>query len=214
MSPAPSGLARSERAQLCNLFDQVGPDAPTLCEGWRTADLAAHLVVREQNPLAMPGMFWGPAEPLTRRLMDRQLADGNWTELVDRVRRGPQRATMSAVPGLDQAMNGMEFFVHHEDVRRANDAPREPRALRLDDEAHLWSRARLLARRLRKAPVGIVVENALDAEEPLRVRPGSRTVTLVGKPSELVLWLFGRGRVADVEFVGEPDDVAAVRALG
>jgi hypothetical protein len=36
-----------ERLELCDLLLELGPDAPTLCEGWTTADLAAHLVLRE-----------------------------------------------------------------------------------------------------------------------------------------------------------------------
>ena len=36
-------LAQSERQQLCDLFEEVGPDQDTLCEGWTTAHLAAHL---------------------------------------------------------------------------------------------------------------------------------------------------------------------------
>ncbi|MGD0448569.1 MAG: maleylpyruvate isomerase family mycothiol-dependent enzyme [Candidatus Dormibacteria bacterium] len=39
-----------ERRELCDLLIQVGPDAPTLCEGWTTSDLAAHLVLRERFP--------------------------------------------------------------------------------------------------------------------------------------------------------------------
>ena len=31
--PAPS-FAQRERLQLAALFDEVGPDAPTLCDGW------------------------------------------------------------------------------------------------------------------------------------------------------------------------------------
>jgi len=35
-----------ERAALCDTLEQYGPDAPTLCTGWMTLDLAAHLVAR------------------------------------------------------------------------------------------------------------------------------------------------------------------------
>src|SRR5690606_24047731 len=38
--------ARAERHALADLLMAVGPDAPTLCAGWTTAHLAAHLVVR------------------------------------------------------------------------------------------------------------------------------------------------------------------------
>ena len=48
-------VAAAERAALLDLLERLGPDAPTLCEGWATHDLAAHLVVRERRPVAGPG---------------------------------------------------------------------------------------------------------------------------------------------------------------
>src|SRR5882762_622635 len=45
--PMPEPLDLVERRELCDLFLELGPDAPTLCEGWTTLDLAAHLVLRE-----------------------------------------------------------------------------------------------------------------------------------------------------------------------
>ena len=33
----------TERAAMCDTFEKFGPDAPTLCEGWTTLNLAAHL---------------------------------------------------------------------------------------------------------------------------------------------------------------------------
>jgi uncharacterized protein (TIGR03083 family) len=41
-----TSLLRKERQALCDTLTELGPDAPTLCEGWTTADLAAHLMVR------------------------------------------------------------------------------------------------------------------------------------------------------------------------
>lgn len=37
----------------------AGPDAPTLGAGWKTRDLAAHLVVRESRPDAAAGVIGG-----------------------------------------------------------------------------------------------------------------------------------------------------------
>ena len=48
--------SREERRALCALLDETGPDAPTLCEGWTTGDLAAHLVLRERRPDAAAGV--------------------------------------------------------------------------------------------------------------------------------------------------------------
>ena len=53
-------FAKSERADLCDLFDQVGPDAPTLCRGWDAHDLAAHLWIRENDPLGASGIVAKP----------------------------------------------------------------------------------------------------------------------------------------------------------
>ncbi|HBA95165.1 MAG TPA: TIGR03085 family protein, partial [Acidimicrobiaceae bacterium] len=55
-------LAQAERAALCDLLLDVGPEAPTLCEGWTAAHMAAHLVLRERRPdvglgLVLPGPF-------------------------------------------------------------------------------------------------------------------------------------------------------------
>ncbi len=53
--------SREERRALCALLDETGPDAPTLCEGWTTGDLAAHLVLRERRPDAAAGVAGRPA---------------------------------------------------------------------------------------------------------------------------------------------------------
>ena len=38
-----TSLARRERDALCDLALLLGPDAPTLCEGWDARDLVTHL---------------------------------------------------------------------------------------------------------------------------------------------------------------------------
>ncbi len=40
-------LDEREREELCDLFLELGPEAATLCEGWTSTDLAAHLVLQE-----------------------------------------------------------------------------------------------------------------------------------------------------------------------
>jgi uncharacterized protein (TIGR03083 family) len=65
--------SRDERLALCTLLDKTGPDAPTLCEGWNTGDLAAHLVLRERRPDAAAGVIGSPAE-LTMWVMGRRSA--------------------------------------------------------------------------------------------------------------------------------------------
>ena len=71
------------------LTEEVGPEAPTLCEGWTTTDLAAHLVVRERRPTGGPGiLLGGPFARHTEQLMAKEAAR-DYRSLVDRVRNGP-----------------------------------------------------------------------------------------------------------------------------
>ena len=81
--------AKSERAGLCDLLDEVGPGAPTLCEGWTTHDLAAHLWIRETDPLGAPGIVAKPLAGLTERRMAESKERWPYAELVDRIRKGP-----------------------------------------------------------------------------------------------------------------------------
>jgi len=128
----PPRFAGSERAALCELLTRVGPDAPTLCAGWTTADLAAHLVTRERRPDASVGIVlkrWaGHADAVRQAALRRHGFD----RLVELVRAGPPGWLPRAV---DEPMNALEFFIHHEDVRRAG--PWEPRELTREHEADL-----------------------------------------------------------------------------
>ncbi len=102
----------------------VGPDAPTLCDPWRVRDLAAHLIIRETRPDLAAGMFVPRLGARLERAQD-ELAATDFAELVERVRSGPPRWSAAGVPAVDEAMNRMEFFVHHEDVLRGD--PTTPR---------------------------------------------------------------------------------------
>ena len=211
-------FAKAERAALCDLFDQVGPAAPTLCEGWLTHDLAAHLWIRETDLVAAGGIVAKPLAGLLERRRAETKTRWPYEELVDRVRNGPARFSVFAIPGVDEGANTTEFFVHHEDVRRGGDAPGEPRDLGPDVEEWMWRRLKLLARaQFRRAPVGVVLERegvSTTSGEPetIRAAGGSPIVTLVGRPSELTLLAHGRGSAAQVRPVGEPEAVEALLA--
>ena len=210
-------FAKSERVELCDLLETVGPEAPTLCNGWDTHDLAAHLWIRETDPVGVTGML---ARPLSG-LLDRRMADTRqrWEfgELVDRIRNGPARFSVFAFPGVDEPANTTEFFVHHEDVRRAGAQPLAPRLLDGEVEDWMWRRLKLLGRAFfRRVTTGVVLERAGTASgagEPdtIRAVSGTPIVTLVGRPSELLLFAHGRGQVADVDLVGEPESVELLR---
>ncbi|MGH3899887.1 MAG: TIGR03085 family metal-binding protein [Pseudonocardiaceae bacterium] len=200
-------VATSERRELCDLMDQVGPDAPTLCEGWTTRDLAAHLVLRESRPDAAAGILLPPLAHYTARVQS-SLAQRPWSELVDLVRHGPARWSPFRLPGLRDKINAMEFFVHHEDVRRAATSweprPADPRRAEV-----LWG---LLCRGIRvlyrNPPVGVVLRIPNGSEHT--ARRGERSVTVVGAAEELTLHAFGRDQ-AIVEIEGDQADVAGFR---
>ena len=124
-----------ERAQLSDLFGELGPGAPTLLAPWTTRDLAAHLVLRERDYLAGPGLVlpgaWGRLAEQRRRAL--ALRDFAW--LIATIRSGPppgffRIGWVRRLPSLN------EFFVHHEDVRRANG--RGPRTNEHAMDEALW----------------------------------------------------------------------------
>jgi uncharacterized protein (TIGR03085 family) len=200
----------SERQQLCDLFVELGPDAATLLEPWSCRDLAAHLVLREHDYLAAPGLVVpGRWQRFAARRTAR-LAERDFATLVNEVRSGPPRGFFR-IGWVRRFPNLNEFFVHHEDVRRANGLG--PRSNGPDLDAALWRNVRraawFLSRRLRGA--GLELE-WVGTYERVRARRGEPTVRLVGPPGELLLFLFGRSGVAEVEVAGEPAAVAAVRA--
>jgi len=204
--------AQEERAALAALLEETGPDGPTLCEGWQTRDLAAHLVLRERRPDAAAGVMGGPLAGYTARVQRQYLGRYSYPELVGLFRSGPPALSLFAIPGADEAANAVEYFVHHEDVRRAGEEWTERP---LDDGLSelLWKRlkgARLL---LRSAPTGIVLAREGNGKLDLIVtKNAAPSVTVTGSPAELTLWSMGRTRAAHVTLDGPEDAVAKLTA--
>ncbi|MEU5905671.1 TIGR03085 family metal-binding protein [Micromonospora sp. NPDC047467] len=194
----PPRYARAERESLADLLLALGPDAPTINEGWATRDLAAHLVLRERRPDAAGGILLAPLRAYAERVR-RRIAARPYPELVAQVRRPPVWSPVSN-PLTDELVNTVEFFIHHEDVRRAASGwqPRElPRGL----QATLWKRAGPLARMtLRRFPADLYVQAPGYGE--ISVGRGGEPLRLVGAPAELTLFLSGRQRVARVQLDG------------
>lgn len=198
-------VARQERQELCDLFLEVGPDAPTLCTGWAARDLAAHLIVRESRPDAALGILVKPLAGYADSVQSK-VARRPWPDLVREVRTGPPLLSPFRLPGAQGFADPFEFAIHHEDVRRAQPdwAPRE---LPAGEQDLLWQRlaraARLLAR---TSPVGVALRRS-DTGEMIVAKAGTPAVTLIGEPLELVLRLYGR-RECIVEVTGPEDAVA------
>jgi uncharacterized protein (TIGR03085 family) len=203
-------LDTQERLELCDLFDELGPSVPTLLEGWNAHDLAAHLVLREHDLVAgpclvLPGAFQRFAEGRRASLAKRT----DFTRLVEQIRSGPP-VGFFRLGWVRTLANLNEFFVHHEDVRRAN--RRGPRSLPPAMDAALWRNvrrsSRFLSRRLRSC--GLEVQWAGTNERTV-ARAGEPTTRLSGPPGELLLYVFGRRDAARIDLSGPPDAVAAVQ---
>ena len=205
-------LAALERQTLSDTFDRIGPTAPTLCDPWSTAELAAHLVIRDSRPDLAAGMF---IPPLAKRLNEAmaQYAVKPWDELVHLVRSGPPSWSPTRVPVVDHAVNLVEFFVHHEDVLRGQGQVGPQREISPELEAALWGQlSKTAGLMVRQLDAGVVLVSPGHGRKAVKGPTDLGTVVLTGAPGELTLALFGRLRVAQVDLSGPEAAVEAVRA--
>ncbi|MFN8081800.1 MAG: TIGR03085 family metal-binding protein [Kineosporiaceae bacterium] len=198
-------FAAQERQALVDALVHAGSDAPTLCEGWTTYDLAAHLVAREHRPDAGLGLvvpaFGGYTERV--RLSYRQRP---YEDLLEHILIGPPWYSPFALPGVDSAANLAEHFVHCEDVRRA-ETGWQPRDLGEELQEALLKvldRTGKLAFRKAADPVRLVRPDGAE----ISVGSGNQPVRLHGEPAELLLYAFGRTSAATVRIDG-PDAAVA-----
>lgn len=195
-------LAQRERQVFCDLLTELGPDAPTLCEGWTAADLAAHIVARERRPDSGPGLVWPALADYTDKVR-RGIRDASgWDDLVARVRRGPPLLLRP----FDGPMNTVEFFIHVEDLRRAQPSW-EPRTSSAELDDALW--ARVGAGGMAKQ-VGATVELRAP-DRPSKERGTGPRLVVEGTPGELTMFGAGRQGAARVEIHGDDELVFRLR---
>ncbi|WP_087118108.1 TIGR03085 family metal-binding protein [Corynebacterium urinipleomorphum] len=201
---------QKERDKLAHLLLKVGPDAPTLCEGWTTADLAAHLYLRERKPYLAGGYFLPALKSLTDEAQAK-VKQRQYSDVVDEWAAGPP----VFLKPVDKAMNTSEHFIHHEDVRRGGGevVPREfSRAV----EGDLLKAAKLMGH-LSLGKVDVPVVLTPPNHPPLTLGgkrgvadQGDRVVRVSGDPGELLLWVTGRDAV-EVEIDGDRADTNKVK---
>jgi uncharacterized protein (TIGR03085 family) len=200
MSSSTPPFVDRERRELADLLAEIGPGAPTLCEGWDTAHLAAHIVVRERRPDALVGLGaeaagkGGRLAAWTHQLEDRLRESTPYPEVVDRLRAGAPVWSPMSWPGLAAKLNTTEFAIHHEDVRRAQPGW-APRSLDRSVQDELWSTLELVGRRSAGRRGLVLRRTDVPGEEKL-FGDGGRTVE--GEPMELLLWGAGRRGVARI----------------
>ena len=214
MNPDRRTLAQRERSALVETMRAAGPEAPTLCAGWTTRDLAAHLVVREARPDAAAGIVL-PA--LASRMEELRLreAERPWDELLEKIAAGAP--WYSPLRYADRVANAAEYLVHHEDVRRAG-GEWTTREFDVEDLDRIWALGTTVARtflRRVSARVDLRTPPGITLTKSGAVSTGAALVPMVSvtaAPVELILWAFGRDAV-DVDISGAHGGIDAVRAV-
>lgn len=194
-------FAQKERERLAALLLEVGPDAPTLNEGWTTQDLAVHLLVRETKPAAAPGIFINALSGITDKETKKQKARP-YEDVVRDWAAGPP----VWLKPFNTAMNTSEHFIHHEDVRRGGGVV-EPREFSRAVNEELFALAKRFGKlTLRNAPVPVILTPpdmppATLGDKAGVADRGNNVLRVSGQPGELLLWVSGRD-AAVVELTG------------
>lgn len=195
--------AAEERIALVEALQGVSADAPTLCEGWQARDLAVHIVLRDSRPYLLAGERL-PLVSGHARSTAEQLKQSDYKSLVARVAAGPPQWTPARFPLVDNLINTAEFYIHTEDVLRAQQDydPSNRRRISPELQAQLWKvgargafllGARAQHQRITFISPGHGATTRGRSTDPLRV--------MQGRPEELVLWAFGRRDTADVKTI-------------
>lgn len=200
--------AQIERQALCDTALRVGPEAPTLCDGWTVRDLMAHLAMRERRPeaagIVTGGRLGDWAEHTRTRYTLRPFED-----LVAMVRQGPHELSVMRLPKVKDA-NLQEYFIHHEDILRAQLAQADEAAVRIIDEAEqreLYDALPMAARVMTRGSQARLAA-LCPGFAPLQLtrgEPDAAPIVIKGSPSEVMLYL--AGRMSFVEFDGDADAI-------
>ncbi|MCS5479189.1 TIGR03085 family metal-binding protein [Corynebacterium sp. YIM 101645] len=190
-------FSSAERARLADLLLELGPDAPTLCEGWNTRDMAVHLYLRENNPRAAAGMFVPAMSGFLARA-SAKAGERDYTELVGDWAAGPGR--FNPVRFVDPVMNLAEHFVHHEDVRRGDGVARPRDFSRVVQEQLYRVLSTMAPRTLKSSTVPVILHatgfpRIIAADQRGVSADGENVLRIRGDVGELLLWVFGRDAV-------------------
>ena len=183
-------FAEVERRRLAETFLEVGPGAPTLCEGWTALDLAVHLWVRENRLDAAAGMFIPFLEDRLKEGSE-EVASRGFETVVKQWSKGPRFP-------MPVGVNTAEHFIHHEDVLRAQPGWDGSRELNESEEKELYGSLKVMSKGLlhdKKMPV--VVEPTgfprfVAVDKHGVAEKGDDVLRVSGPVGELFMWAFGR----------------------
>lgn len=194
-----------ERAALVSTLEQVGPNAPTLAGDWSTTELAQHLAAQDRMrgvPASLARRFVMATNiRVTAAYLNRPRAAAvvnagptGWEASLRRLHYPP---ATSLVRHPVATVTLWEHFVHHEDVRRPAGLP--PQRSTPDMAAVIRWLLRYNGPRLRGETIRVLTPDGNDWSTGAEA-----TLTIHGRPGELVLWLSGRGHSAEVQYQGDP----------
>lgn len=206
--------SEAERHALAATFREVGPDAPTLCAGWRSRDLLAHIELRERAPWVLAldarGKPRPGEEPRQSALALEAATPDGYAALVANFQEG---AGPRPLRWLGDRANLVEYVVHHEDLRRAGEGTVVPRRLPPAMTAAVLGQLRTMARLMtRRSPTGVVLVDTTSGRRAV-VHRAPEAVAISGAPVELALAVTGRLAQAQVELTGRPSSVAALQEV-
>lgn len=202
-----TSFARRERTAICQTLRKLGPEQPTLCQGWSTKDLLVHLIVRENRPDAAVGLFIPFLSSYTDSISNKY-KEKSFEELIAIFENGPKSPSPFSLPKVDELANTFEFLVHHEDILRAQ-SDYQPRKLTEEDAKFIWSRfTKSAVFFMRKVKVGVVAKTD---QGTYTLKRGNDVVTISGNVIDLVMFAFGRKNTTEINFEGNPTAVEKLK---
>ena len=189
-------ISKSERQGLVETLKALGPDAPTLCEGWMTKHLLAHLIMRETEPVNASGILLKGRQKQTQNRLEE--LSTHFESNLSKLKSGPP--LWNPMRYLDKWVNALEMLIHHEDVLRAQ--PNWQRRKFTDSETKeldflLKIAPRFLVRGAKVLPTLVVGD-----------LPTTGRIILRGDQVDLLLFLAGRQSASTVSIEGDESDVA------
>ena len=198
-------LARRDRLALCDLFDELGPEARTLNEGWTTADLAAHLVARDRRPDSVPGLVV-PALASWSEHVRHGILRRPYSDVVENLRTGPPKWSPLRRPGPDRmATPTSSSCTTKMSVGAATNGSLDSSMRRRTPT--FGTSCVGSGGAVRRSSVGVVLRWG---DQTFQAHRGPTAVTITGPPGEILLYAFGRQRHARVGLEGEGGAVEAL----